>query len=323
MLEDLGTERGVALHDEPLVVVELARLAEDRVGHADLADVVEHAGEPHARNAVVVEAERAGHRLGVAANGLAVAGAAAEADVDGLGQVEHRREKALALDLARDVAADGVGQPVLVHDGAVAAGELGRVQRLVARPQQGGGGLAPSRGRSRCRTTRSRGRPESSNSSASFDCSRALSRRAPSLSASGSSSANSSPPVRAVASMRRWSSLRIHATRWRIASPCVRPSLSLTALKLSRSTVSSDSDVPPRRARSISRSSPSRKPRRFCRLVSRSVRAASCRRSISSSTRVAHRHDQHGGDQHRAHADDPPRLSRRWAADAAPAARRS
>src|SRR3712207_7147508 len=48
--------------------------------HADLADVVQNAGEADAVHAVLVEPQCAGHALGVAADGLAVASAAAEAE---------------------------------------------------------------------------------------------------------------------------------------------------------------------------------------------------------------------------------------------------
>ncbi len=48
MLEDLRAELGMALDDVELLVGELGRLLQDAVGDADLADVVQQTGEPHA-----------------------------------------------------------------------------------------------------------------------------------------------------------------------------------------------------------------------------------------------------------------------------------
>ena len=79
MFEDLGAELGVALDDRELLVGELRGLAEDAVGDAHLADVVQPAGELHTALWLLGEAELAGHHLGVAPDRLGVPRAAAEA----------------------------------------------------------------------------------------------------------------------------------------------------------------------------------------------------------------------------------------------------
>ena len=66
-LDDVEPEQRVALHHLVLVVGEPAGLVEDRVGHADLADVVQQAGQPHARQAVALEAELGGDHARTAA----------------------------------------------------------------------------------------------------------------------------------------------------------------------------------------------------------------------------------------------------------------
>ena len=70
MLEDAGAQLRVALDLGPLVVVERAGLVQDRVGDAELADVVEDAGGAHALDLVGREAELARDLLRVEADGL-------------------------------------------------------------------------------------------------------------------------------------------------------------------------------------------------------------------------------------------------------------
>ena len=93
--QDPGADLGVLLHGVVLGVGQRAGLLEDRVGHADLADVVQHAGHPDAVGVVAREAQLAGHHLAVAAHGLGVAGGALVAHVQRLGQVEHRGQLGL------------------------------------------------------------------------------------------------------------------------------------------------------------------------------------------------------------------------------------
>src|SRR6266545_2734456 len=57
--EDVIADLRVALHLAPLGVVELPGLQEDRVGHADLADVVEEGAAPEIRQLALLEADAA------------------------------------------------------------------------------------------------------------------------------------------------------------------------------------------------------------------------------------------------------------------------
>ena len=95
--QDARADLGVLAHLGLLRGVERARLAEDRVRHADLADVVDDAGVAHALAAVGGEAERAGRALGVAGDRLRVRGGAGVADVQRLGQPQRGGELALVV----------------------------------------------------------------------------------------------------------------------------------------------------------------------------------------------------------------------------------
>ena len=55
---DVGPEGGVRLDDRVLLLGQAARLLQDRVGHADLADVVQQRGLAHARHVAVVPPDR-------------------------------------------------------------------------------------------------------------------------------------------------------------------------------------------------------------------------------------------------------------------------
>src|SRR5204862_1285571 len=63
--EDARADLRVLAHLGVLVVGERARLAQNRVGHADLPDVVEDARHAHAFDLVVRQPELAGHQLAV------------------------------------------------------------------------------------------------------------------------------------------------------------------------------------------------------------------------------------------------------------------
>ena len=80
---DLAAERGVALHLRVLVVGEPAGLVEDRVGHADLADVVQEPGEAHARDPLGAQVELGGDERAQLGDGLAVAAGVGVLGVDG------------------------------------------------------------------------------------------------------------------------------------------------------------------------------------------------------------------------------------------------
>ncbi len=137
--ENPGSELGMALHLRVLLGGERPRLAEDRVRHPDLADVVEDAGEPQPLDSILVKAELRRHHLAEAADGLAVAGGPRVALVERLRQAEHRGEVGLGLDVpaAGDRPQD-VGDLGAVDDGAVTAQRLGRVQRPVPGGQKRG-----------------------------------------------------------------------------------------------------------------------------------------------------------------------------------------
>ena len=72
--QEARADLGVRVHLLPLALVERAGLREHAVRDADLADVVQHAGEPHALHALLLEAELARHQLRVAARRCASAG---------------------------------------------------------------------------------------------------------------------------------------------------------------------------------------------------------------------------------------------------------
>ena len=101
---------------------------------------------------------------------------------------------------------------------------------------------------------------------------RSATMKAPRSSVSGSNSANSSPPMRAAWSMRRFHLRQSLATSWRAVSPAAWPWRSFTAANESRSPTITDSGRPARVARSSSMSSISSSARRFMSPVRESVR---------------------------------------------------
>ena len=103
---------------------------------------------------------------------------------------------------------------------------------------------------------------------------RSATMNAPRSSVSGSRSANSSPPIRAAWSMRRFHLRQSLATSCRATSPAAWPWRSFTAENESRSPTITDSGRPARLARSSSMSSISSRARRLRRPVRGSVRAA-------------------------------------------------
>ena len=120
----------------PLVVVERPVLEQDRVGHPDLADVVQHAGEPNALRPVIREAELARHALGVAADGLGVAGGARVAQVERLRERQQRGQVRGPDGVAGGTGRERADDLAAVDHGAVAAEGLGGVERLVGAAQQ-------------------------------------------------------------------------------------------------------------------------------------------------------------------------------------------
>ena len=71
--EDAVPDADVLAHLLPLVVGERRRLVQDRIRHADLADVVQEAGEPEPLDALAVEAEAGADRDAELGDGLGVA----------------------------------------------------------------------------------------------------------------------------------------------------------------------------------------------------------------------------------------------------------
>ena len=110
--------------------------------------------------------------------------------------------------------------------------------------------------------------------------------KAPRSSVSGSSSANSSPPIRAATSMRRFHLSALPATAWSAASPAAWPWRSLTARKQSMSPTITDIGRSARAARSSSSSSSSSKARRVSSPVSGSVRFESAMRAFRRAMRL-------------------------------------
>ena len=193
----------MALDLQPLAGVERPGLVQDRVGDAELAEVVEDARRPHALDPRRREAELARDLLAVAPDRLRVARGGDVAEVERLGE-QHRRRQ-----LLRPAAALGVPQRVehlerlrVVHDAAVAAEPLGGVQRAVGGPHQlaGVARLRPAAGTP---TETDTGQPKVANSprTSSRTCSAAASAAA--SPAPGSTSANSSPPSRVGTSASR------------------------------------------------------------------------------------------------------------------------
>jgi hypothetical protein len=72
--EDLLPDDRVALHHRALVGGERARLVEDRLGHRDLADVVEDRGEPQVAQLLLAEPEPPADGLGLVGDRARVVG---------------------------------------------------------------------------------------------------------------------------------------------------------------------------------------------------------------------------------------------------------
>src|SRR4051812_29755275 len=108
-------------------------LAENRVGNADLADVVEDAGEPDPLHALLAHSELDRHHLAEPAHGLTVAGRPRVPLVERLGKTEHRREVSLGLDApAPGDRSENTRDLRAVDHRAVAPERLRRVQGLIA-----------------------------------------------------------------------------------------------------------------------------------------------------------------------------------------------
>jgi hypothetical protein len=129
----------VRLHDGVLLIGELRRLVEDRVGDADLADVVQQAGEPHAPEPLAGEAELGRDRGGELRNRLAVAAGVGVLRVDGAGQRARQRARVVLVlgdrVAGRQLEVGVVDRDVLVDALGADEGEVGLADEVVARAQ--------------------------------------------------------------------------------------------------------------------------------------------------------------------------------------------
>jgi hypothetical protein len=119
------------VHLGHLVVGQPARLVQDVVGHAELADVVQDPGAADALDALARQAQLLGDVRAQAPHGLRVVGGADVAQVQRLG---HHQDGLQVL--GRRLVADAVQQAVGEDHRAVAAEVLGRVHRLVGVVEQ-------------------------------------------------------------------------------------------------------------------------------------------------------------------------------------------
>lgn len=90
--KDARADLRVAPHLGVLVVGERPRLVENRVGHADLADVVQQARHADALHVAGIHAELLGHHRRVPGDGLRVRRRAGVAQVEGFGEADGRDE---------------------------------------------------------------------------------------------------------------------------------------------------------------------------------------------------------------------------------------
>ncbi len=126
------------VHLLPLLGVERTRLREHAVGDPDLADVVQHAREPHALHVLLLEAELPRHQLRVAPDGVRVLAGAGVADVERLGERDHGGELERAVALGARLR-ERAGHLVAVDHRAVAAELLGGGHRAIGGAQQADG----------------------------------------------------------------------------------------------------------------------------------------------------------------------------------------
>lgn len=68
LADDPRPDLGMLLHDLPLRCIEFARLAQDRIGNADLAHIMHRRGMQQLFSPRLAEAGRAGQYLGIVAH---------------------------------------------------------------------------------------------------------------------------------------------------------------------------------------------------------------------------------------------------------------
>src|SRR5262245_37220198 len=133
-------------NERPFVLRERPLFAQQAVGQADPADVVEDARQADALDRLGRKAELAGGELGEAADTAAVRRAARVAYVEGLGEVHERGELDVRVAVARVRRAREDARHLGARDHrAVAAEALGRVQGLVGGAEKAVSRLAVER----------------------------------------------------------------------------------------------------------------------------------------------------------------------------------
>ena len=229
--DDEVAQGHVLLHDRELVVGQAGRLAQDAVRDADLADVVEQAGDPDRRHEIRLEPEPVTQVDGVAGDVLGVSLRVAVASVDRHDQplVDVERPG-----LGRDLE-PGAGRPDRVAAAALRLLEGDRRRRQEigdrARVLRVGADAGADRDRQRFQTPRTGGPdPASAVRRRSIACSRTW------TSTDGSMTRNSSGPYRPriapVGNSTPSSSARVRIA-W---SPAAWPWVSLSRRKLSMSS---------------------------------------------------------------------------------------
>jgi hypothetical protein len=131
--DDVVAELAMRLHRRVLVVRQRARLLQDPVGHADLADVVQQPGEAYLGDTRRRQAELGRHQRAQLGDGLAVVARARVLRVDGAGQSGGEGMRVAPCGERVDAV---TGAEVGGEDERAAAGALGRLQRQVGAAEE-------------------------------------------------------------------------------------------------------------------------------------------------------------------------------------------
>lgn len=92
-VQDLRAELGVTLHLLPLAGGERPWLEQDMIGHADLAEVVDHAGQANPLLALSIQTQFLSDRRGVAGDCLRLSAGRNVAQVQRLAEQYHGRDE--------------------------------------------------------------------------------------------------------------------------------------------------------------------------------------------------------------------------------------
>jgi hypothetical protein len=71
--QNARSQHRMGLHEVELALDQPTRLLQDRIGHPDLADVVEEPGQPDLEDVFLIESELGGHERAELGDGLAMA----------------------------------------------------------------------------------------------------------------------------------------------------------------------------------------------------------------------------------------------------------